>query len=172
MNNTVNKPEKKKRNGPRFNVVDAVIILLIIGSIVGVVLRFDLIEKLTLRNQTAEHEIVFSITNIQYASTSVDYMDAGVHAYNTETGKRIGRISAVDRDSIKLTAGTVLPDGTTEFAPESRVDVTGKISCRGAFGNGGFMLNGTDYIAPGMKLKVSFEKLDVTIDVIEILPVE
>lgn len=172
MNNNVNVTEKKKKQGPRFNVLDALIILLVIGCIVGIVLRFDLVDKLTMKNQTSPHEIVFSISNIQYASTSEEYMNIGIQAYNTETGKKIGRISSVDRESIKLTSGTVLPDGATEFLPESRVDVSGRISCQGAFGNGGFMLNGTDYIAPGMKLKISFEKLDVTIDVIEIVPIK
>ena len=65
-----NKNKAKKENTlPRFSVLDAVIIIVVIAAICGIYFRYNIMEMISARRNIKEYTIEFSIDNIN-SSTS------------------------------------------------------------------------------------------------------
>lgn len=170
---------KKDSKKAHFNVVDALIILLVISVAVGMFFRARIVEKLWSQTQSAEYAISFSIEDIRYSTPT--YINVGDKVYFADSGELIGEFikesdnanalsiapaSKYFTDSNGNVVEVFYPDG------ESRVDAKGRILCHGYYGkDGGFSVDGRHYLAPGQSIDVKTELVSVTINIMSIEPI-
>ena len=154
-----------RKNGPRFNVIDAVILVLVLAAIVGIAIRYNLIGEIGINRGMEDYELHFSVSDIRY--TSSDAFVEGDTVSLTTNGAHIGTMA--DLTSI-LPASAYAVDASGNVIqihyPEStRIDVTGRILCRGTASSAGILTESGVNIVPGTTLAISTEHLDVTITV-------
>ena len=164
MSNTVNKTEKKKNKGPRFNVIDALIILLIIGSIVGVFLRFDFVDKIIAKNTTSEHNVKFT-TTIEYTSDCIEIGRRANKVYfvnsdpNDKTDVEMGS-AVIKMENITTPTGEKIElDGDGRIPDSTKIKIEGTIVCQAVSTEKGdskeFYINGTKKITRGETITVA-----------------
>ena len=174
-NVNVAKKDKKKAH---FNVIDALIILLVLLIAVGMFFRARIVERLWADTQSSDYVISFSIDDIRY--TTPTYINVGDKVYFADSGEYLGEfISESDNvnalniapaskyftDSNGNVVEVFYPDG------ESRVDAKGRIQCKGYYSkDGGFSIDGRQYLAPGQSINVKTELVSVTINIMSIDP--
>ncbi len=170
------KKVKKANKKAHFNVIDALIILLVISVAVGVFFRARIAEKLWAQTQSSDYVVSFSIEDIKY--TTPTYINVGDEVYFADNGELLGEfISESDNvNALNITPaskyfydsnGNVVevfyPDG------ESRIDAKGRILCKGYYAqDGGFSVDGRHYLAPGQSISVRTELVSVTINIMSI----
>lgn len=174
------KQQRRVKQGPRFKVLDAVIILLIITSAVGIYFRYNLFDTLKNQRDMREYVVSFSVQDIRNSTTS--YLNIDDVVYYAENGEKLGDLIGYSTDSANALRPTpaskyVLdPKGNMVqiFYPESesmyaRVDVEGKMTCQGSFSEeSGFLVNGSRYLAPGQTIEVQTETVTLTMTVTDI----
>ena len=174
MSKKVKKDNKKKK--AHFNVMDALIILLVIAIGVGIFFRGRIVEKIWAQTSSASYAVSFSIEDIKY--TTPNYIDVGDKVYFADNGELLGEfMSESDNvNALNITPaskyfydsnGNVVevfyPDG------ESRVDAKGRILCEGYYNSdGGFSVDGRHYLAPGQSISIKTELVSVTINIMSI----
>lgn len=171
-----NKVKVKKKFG--FNAVDALIIVLILAAIVGLVLRYTVLNDIEDASSHNTYYITFKSAEIPQSScdaldrTSKD-ADGENWVYLQDGNTRVG----------ELTSGSVtyLPSETlAEDKDGNKVvvhypdlfDATGMIKCKGyvASETGAFRLNGKLDLAAGSLLEVQTKYGDFTIEITGIEP--
>ena len=173
--------EKRTKNAdqmklvPKFKILDAVIILLVIISVLGIYFRYNILDTLKNQKDIKEYTVSFSVENIRKSTTN--YMNIGDVLYYAEDGEKMGELLAYSEDSASPLRPTpsskyfVKKDGTTVqvFYPESesmdaRIDVAGRMLCQGLYSeDGGFCVNGSRYLAPGQAVEVRTELVTLTL---------
>ena len=166
------------KRAPKFKLLDAVVILLVLVAVIGVYFRFNLMENFLSRKNIQDFTISFTIENIRY--TTPNYLNVDDKIYNASSGELIGSIIQ-ESDDMSNMALRVTPasrfftrdDGTIVevFYPndESRVDASGRMACRGSYtSDGGFLLNGTDYMSAGHSIAVQTELVTFVLTVTDI----
>ncbi len=164
------------KNKAHFNVIDAIIILLVIAIAAGIFFRSYIIEKLWATSKSDNYVISFSIEDIRY--TTPTYMNVGDKVYFSDNGELLGTLLS-ESDNVNALNITPASKYFTDsngnivvvFYPdgESRVDVKGRIECVGYYGeDGGFSVDGRHYLAPGQSISVRTELVSVTINIMSI----
>ncbi|MCL2773166.1 MAG: DUF4330 domain-containing protein [Oscillospiraceae bacterium] len=163
--------EVKDRGGRKagFNIIDILIVLFIILAAVGIVMRYNLADKVNLNANGDKFEVEFLIENIQKASE--DYLTAGTPFYINTDSTQIGEIKEIldVRDAVQY-----VPDVDGNIIKSElpgRIDVTGMITCSGRTTKDGYMINGNSFAAPGKQYTVHTGKLTVTITIMSITKV-
>ena len=164
------------KNKAHFNVIDAIIILLVIAIGAGIFFRSYIVEKLWASSKTDDYVISFSIEDIRY--TTPTYMNVGDKVYFSDNGEFFGTLLSESENvnALNITPASKFftdPAGNVVevFYPdaESRVDVKGRIHCQGYYGeDGGFSIDGRHYLAPGQSILVNTELVSVTINIMSI----
>lgn len=145
----------------RVNILDFLILAAVILCIVGAFLRGgarQTDEKL--ETQTAV--ISFKINNVQ--SATVKYFTDGDAVYSETLGCDLGTIIG---DSITASPAV----GYVEYGGQilktesdlGRVDIRGSFECAGQMSESGFLVGGTQYIAPGMTTYACLPKINASI---------
>ncbi len=166
-----------KKNA-HFNVIDAVIIILIIAVLLSIYFRFNVIDSLWAKTQTKEYEVSFTIDDIRYTTPS--YIDIGDEVYFADSGEYFGKLisESENKNALSITPaseyftdsqGNVVevfyPDG------ETRVNARGRLVCEGYYTeDGGFSVGGKQYLASGQTLKLRTELVTVTVKITSIEP--
>jgi len=167
-----------KRN-VHFNVIDALIIILLIAVVLGIYFRFNVIERLTSEEKTETYTVSFSVDNIRYTTPS--YMNVGDKVYFGDTGDLFGTLISESENQSVLSitpASEIFVDSSGSikevfYEAESRVDAKGRIECRGIYTDeGGFCVDGTRYIAPGQTVEINTELVTLVVTVTSIDKVE
>ena len=168
--------EKEKRT-PRFGVLDAVIVLLVVCLIAGIYFRSNIIEWVANQRNIRDYTVTFAVDNIRY--TTPNYINVGDKVVLASSGEALGTIIA-ESDGMSNAALNVTParEFFTDngqvievFYPnnESRVDVKGRLQCRGTYSeDGGFFVNGSTYLAAGQTVTVHTELVTLELRVLEI----
>ena len=159
-----------------FNVIDAVVILLVIAIGLGIFFRARIVDKLWAESKMGDYVISFSIEDIRYSTPT--YMNVGDKVYFADDGDLFGTLVS---ESDNVNALNITPSSryfadnngniVEVFYPdaESRVDVKGSIQCVGYYGeDGGFSVDGRHYLAPGQSILVKTELVTVTINIMSI----
>lgn len=160
---------------PKFKILDAVIILLIITSVLGIYFRYNVMDTLKNQKDMKEYVISFSVQNIR--SSTTNYINVGDDIYFSEDGEKLGELmSHMDDSNDPLLSeiaseyfvnenGTIVPGYYPESdSMDARINVSGRISCMGSYSeDGGFLVNGTKYLAPGQTVQVQTELVTVTL---------
>lgn len=179
MKNKIKKEKtggEKVRRFPRFYVLDAVIILLIVAVILGIYFRYSIFDMFGNSRNQVDVEVSFSIKNIK--DTTSHYIDIGDSVYVKGEGTQMGVLLASD-DNSDMPLGNIAPASATfvkngevinvNYPSETRIDAEGRLLCKGIFAqDGAFMLNGDQYLSAGQVLTVCTEKVTVEITVLNI----
>ena len=168
------------KRAPRFKLLDAVVILLVLVAVVGVYFRYNMMESFLSRRNIQDYTISFTIRDIRY--TTPNYINVGDQVHDASSGELMGSIIQ-ESDDMSNMALRVTPasrfftrgDGTIAevFYPndESRVDANGRMACRGSYtSDGGFLLNGTTSMCAGQSVAVETELVSFVLTITEIEP--
>lgn len=170
---------EKVRRFPKFGILDAAIILLIISVIIGLAFRYNLFSTFTELKNLNKYAVEFSVKNIE--SGTQTFILSGDAVYFKDNGKTLGTIiESSDASSIALTISpstqSFIKDGsviTVQYPQNTRIDATGRIKAEGKFSEDGtFLLNGSDYLSPGQTFVVCTEKVTLEITIVSIEPIE
>ena len=161
----------KTKNAPKFGVLDAVIILLVIIAVVGVYFRYNIIDLISDNKKLEEYTVTFSVENIRY--TTPNYVNIGDRVYFSSDDELLGSLIAYSENmgALSITpASEYFTNSAGEvfevFYPnnESRINATGKLSCEGRYTQeGGLLINGSTYLSAGQTVQVYTEYVTVTI---------
>jgi hypothetical protein len=172
------KPTKTRRF-PKFGVLDAVIILLVIAIAVGIYFRYSFFDTLTSMQNMKECYVTFKTDKI---TTNVSReMNDGDTIYFKSDGSNFGNL-AIKSEEITMViqeqpaTSTVFKDGKTyadiqypQGMDDSLIYGIGNIKCNCSVSeDGSFLLNGTTYISPGQTYTVCTEKVTVNITITDI----
>ncbi len=171
---------EKAHRFPKFGILDAVIILLVISIVVGIYFRYSFFDTLTNMKNMKECYVTFKTGNVTVDTTRSLYKDDLI--YFKSDGSTLGTL-AVKSEEIS----TVIQEqpATKTFFKDGKAyaDVqypqgidgaliygTGVIRCSCLINEAGsYLVNGSTYIAIGQTYTVCTEKvtLDITITQIE-----
>lgn len=180
-NNNEKNVTEKVRRFPKFYVLDVVIVLLVVAIFLGIYFRYSIYDMFGNSKDQVDAEVSFSVKNIKNSST--DYVKIGDEVYFKDGGNTFGTIMASTENSTRPldaqpASETVYISGENKeenkfeiihYPVGTRVDANGRIKCKGFFSQeGSFMLNGSDYIAPGQTFTVCTEKLTLEITILDI----
>ena len=169
----------KTRKLPKFGVLDAVIILLVIAIAVGIYFRYSFFDTLTSMQNIKECYVTFKTDKI---TTNVSReMNDGDAIYFKSDGSNFGNL-AIKSEEITMViqeqpaTSTVFKDGKTyadiqypQGMDDSLIYGIGNIKCNCSVSeDGSFLLNGTTYISPGQTYTVCTEKVTVNITITDI----
>lgn len=172
------KPQKERRF-PKFGVLDAVIILLVIAIVAGIYFRYSFFDTLNSMKNMKECYVTFKTDKIT-TNVSREMYD-GDAIYFKSDGSSFGTL-AVKSEEITMViqeqpaTSTVFKDGKTyadvqypQGMDGSLIYGIGTIKCNCAVSeNGSYLLNGTTYIAPGQTYTVCTERVTVNIMITDI----
>ena len=170
---------EKVRRFPKFGILDAAIILLVISVIVGLAFRYNVFKSFTELKDLDEFAVSFSVKNIK--STTQYEIDIGNDVYFKDSGESFGKImKSSDASSealiISPSTQTFIENGSTitvAYPINTRIDATGRIRCEGKLsGDGTFLLNGSDYLSAGQTYVVCTETVTLEITVLGIELIE
>ena len=157
--------EPSNKNKIKFNIIDFIIILLVVACVVGIYVRYNLIDKIGVNAQLKNYEITFIAKDLRYTSLNAFEKDATVR--DRTTGDTIGVFKEIETTSptsvyVKKSDGNIVK---LYYPENTRIDIKGKIIVRGIMTDNGFLLEGKSYVATGTTLQISTEKLDIDITV-------
>lgn len=141
--------ERGARKKIRISIIDVLIVFTVVACIAGTFVHYRVYEK--------NHEVVVderSLVSVIYSSFEPDVVERVVEGDtvffdNGETLGTIVEITVEDADVYyKNTEGKWVLG-----ADETRKDVTVTVQTEGDFTSGGFMANGTRYVAAGMEIE-------------------
>ena len=167
--------ERKPKTHLRFNLLDAVLILLAVLCVVGVWQRHNLQKLFASDAETESFAVTFEIKQLR--STTVDLLEKDTAFYLVEQGEEIAL--GVLQERVSASAATVyLQDAAgntvTAVYPEDNyrylLDVNGILTCRGVMSDGTFLLNGRTYLAVNQVMAVYTEAADLEIRITGIVP--
>ena len=118
----------------RFNWVDGLVILVILGLIAGTFVKFYLLRPVEIQQETVEIEYTIRITGVrQY---SVDALQVGDTVYDDDSKTNLGTISAIQTETARKFVS--FPDGTTRPVDiQDRFDILLTVRADAVF-DGGF----------------------------------
>ncbi len=155
--------KETKTERVRFSILDFVIILLILISLIGLALRYDLIRKLFNRTALIEARVSFvaeAITPEEAAAFSVDTV------FYTENGLFGTLFSAESEPAVLLYEnGAGVP---VSYESSELRDVSGIFSVSAIFTDDGCLLGGNTYIAAGSRFTVRAAGAAVEITVTDV----
>ncbi len=161
--NTQNKQKKRLK----FNLIDLFIILAVIVVAVGVAMRFDLMDKIGIKSNSDTVIISFLIQDIKESSS--DALVIGdmfyVEANDAPFGELISKKPQYAEAFIENAEGRLVK--TTN---ENSYDVRGEFRATGRITDDGFMLGGTQSIAPGKRIYIESQNIMVIVLITSITP--
>lgn len=169
MQNTGSKVKRK------FNVIDAIIIILVLLGIVAIIFRSQIAGWIGAENNLSDYRLTFKISKIKKSSSDMlkasDELNRKV--YLNSPKMTLGMVN----DKLDITPAkeyVTNSQGKIEeiiYPADTYVDVTGTMKCSGNYRNGeGFYLDGSYLISPGETINVHTIYLDFVITVINIEP--
>ncbi len=179
MNNKINK-SKNEKVIPRFGVLDAVIIIIVIAAICGIYFRYNIIDMISAKRNIKEYTVEFSIDNINYSTTR--FIQENDEIRFASDNERFGTLIK-DSEGISDNVLSITPASETftanghvfpVFYPEdTRVDAIGIMRCEGTYSdNGIFLVNGSRSISSGEIIQVYTDEVTVSLCVLSITPAE
>ncbi len=168
------------KRASHFNVIDALVILLIVAVVLGIYFRFNLVEQFSNMGDKKEYVVSFSVDDIR--ATTPEFIKVGDNFY-LDDGELFGAIVSEEQGSTE--AVNIMPalkfftdsEGKVVSARypnnQTRIDVKGRLSCLGTYSEeSGFCLGGTKYFAPGQTVALHSELVSLNVTIVSIEAVE
>ncbi len=164
-------PKTEKKAPARMNSADLMILMLCIVCIVGMVLRFGVLEKI--ENEANADAAAVTVLIEGVSSTSKDLLALRDNVYIGDGSPITGSVSSI----LSVAPSPVYEYGddgsiTQMNSVNGKVDIRAVLSVNGRMSESGFLLEGTTYIAPNMTLSLKTEKLSVIATVIDVTVME
>lgn len=168
--------ENKARRFPKFYILDAAIIILILSAVLGIYFRYNVFDMLGNYKDQDSAQIVFSVKNIK--ETTKSFINIDDEVYFKDNGSKFGTIIQGEENSNEALVGIV--PATANFVDNgnlitvsdpsgTRIDANGRIKCQGLFSNdGSFKLNGTEYLSVGQTKVICTELVTIEITILKI----
>lgn len=160
----------RSRVKPRFNIIDFIIVVVILGCIVGVVLRYNIADRIGVNSEQSTVEITFQIKDVR--NSTADALVEGDNFYWEQNGALLGVLK--EKETYEAESYYAGDDGLpyAVYSTE-RSDISGVLTSSGTIGeDGSFMLSGNQFIAPGKELDVVSPHIEVTIVITDIQQVK
>ena len=173
--NEAQTPKKSKKLKP--NIIDLLLVIVVIGAIAGIALRAGIVDKVVNNVNVEPARISFAVYDIN--NDSYDYFIVGDSFYS-DTHGYIGSLESkpIDRAAEGFITGydgllikTESPSDPENPQKNDRIDVFGELIGSGVFSEEGFLLGGTNYIAPGSQVKLESKNITVSATITDIEPV-
>ena len=133
----------------RFNIIDLLIVVIVLGCIAGVVVRYNIIDRIVLDTKRDEVKISFMVSGVtpQIAGAIVD----GEEFYVVGSSYTIGVLNehSITNALIVEANDNGLP---VESFDDTLRDIRGSFTSHGVLREDGFFLGGTMFLAPGKTL--------------------
>lgn len=175
-----NSGNNKEKTLPRFGVLDAVIILLVIAAVCGIYFRYNIMDMIEARRNIKEYTVEFSIDNINASTTRFIHENDEVRfaSSNERLGVFIKDPNGMSDSVLSITPASEIFNRNGNivevFYPEdTRVDAIGRIKCNGTYSdNGIFLVNGSVSLSSGEVIEVHTDEVTVSIKILGIAVVE
>jgi len=164
---------KEKKPGIRFNVMDLAIILFVAAALVGIAIRYNVADTITVNANNEIFDIEFeSGWNMQEASQK--YFEPGVSFYINIDSVKVGEIKEIIDIRNPAIQYIETSDGKiVESEVPGRIDVKGVMRSTGRITKeGNFMINGNLYVAPNKELLVHTGYIEVWIRITKVTKVD
>ena len=135
----------------KFNVIDFIIIVLVLGAIIAMVVRYNLVEKLVTDDVRDEVEISFLATGIspEIASGITD----GSEYFTESNGMSVGELLSHTVTDSKIVISNEYGQPVVS-SDKTKKDVSGVLKSGGVMTEDGFMLDGVTFVCAGKNLKI------------------
>lgn len=167
----------------RFNILDAVIVLLVVLCIVGICFRYSIMESLGLGQKMSEYTVKFTVSqldsnmpeflgkgNVLYFANSVKAGTlCGVSEFSNMSSISAGSDALVIKPSV-----VYVDDGNGSVVaatyPDTKfIDAEGAFHCNGAYGDDGrFSIEGSDFISIGQQITLYTDTVALNITITDI----
>lgn len=158
--------EAKKRRF-RFNILDVVILIILVACVLGIAVRYNVVDKINTKSTLQQAEIEFLIKDIK--PTSAQAIKEGSAFYWTENGITLGKVKT---GGITITPAekfvTNIDGKWLKTTNEERNDVRVLLQAEGLMTDSGFMLSGTQYLAPGKEMLIGSSEISVNVTITDI----
>ena len=183
MKKTVNKENRTGEKARfRLNAIDVLVIVLVVVCIAGVILRHTVLENMNFGGEEKDYYITFTVSSISYSQLQLidlakdEAETNGNWVYLSDGYTKLGNLTALgeqNKESFVYKNGNGKTVSVVYSDNEADEDVpwslTGKILCKGNYSeNGGFLLNGNQFISPNTELEVCMKYCDFTLKIIDI----
>lgn len=167
--NESTKVKTKKERKFKPNIIDFLVVVIIIGAIVGIVLRSGVVEDVV---GTSLEKVRVSFRVADVADTTASCFKTGDMFYSTTHDCEFGTLENVAVNPAELYVvdqeGKLIKRG----AIDNHVDLRGTLVCEGTFNKDGFfLLAGSNYIAPNSEVYVKSANVTARLTVTDIEPV-
>ncbi len=152
-----------------FSIVDFVIVLIAVSLIVGVVIRYDVVDNLFSKTSLVEAKVTFTAEAI--TENEADAFTENKRFY-TEGGDLFGTLSTVSEPAKALMYIENSEGVLISYEHDSLLDVAGSFTCKVMPSENGYLLGGNRYIAAGSVFTVKSNGVSVKITVISITEIE
>lgn len=159
----------EKRNRKRFNVIDLLIVLLVLGAIAALIIRSNIYESLVFDNQRDKVEISFVASGI--SPEIANAVSDGEEYYIDKTDLSIGRLKSHQISDAKIIYSNDLGNPVVG-SDKTKRDIYGVLDAGGVMSDEGFMLDGLNFICAGKSLTISSLNGQFSVVITEIRPLE
>jgi hypothetical protein len=158
--------QETQKSRVRFSVIDFIILLLVIACIVGIVMRYDLAEKLFSDTARVEARVTFIAEAVSPDEANAFRPNTDFHVRDTFFG------TLLSAESTPAVIYYENPNGVlSSYEDASRFDLRGSLTVRAVFGENGCLLNGNTFIAAGSVFTLRANSVSVDITVLSVEPV-
>ncbi len=157
--------EEKSTKRRRWNVIDYMLMLLLAALALSLVLRYNLIGRLTSRLHRENAEITFVIEGVR--DSFYDAMTVGDTIYLVEKSRVLGELQKKEISAVveyyEKTDGSYVA-----ISDDQRCNITGTMTVSGRMTENGFLLGGEEYLAAGSVLSVRTAQLEAVMTVLSV----
>ena len=153
--------KNKSASKTRFNVIDLLIVVIVIGCIAGIVYRYNLVDRIIVDSKRDEVSVKFITTAV--SKDIEDKLSDGDVFYIESSGELFGTLSGHASTDNSYVASDDNGMPVISYNKELR-DIEGTITCKGVMREEGFFVDGTQFVAPGSELIL--ESINVRVSVI------
>ncbi len=154
-----------RRTKKRLNAVDFVIIILVIGCIAGVIARYNIVDRIVVNKYRDEVKISFKVSGI--SADIADNIKNGDTFYIDASSQELGDVISSEVSDARV----LVPDENSSFSvtqDTSKKDVICTLKGFGIMGEDGFMLGGTEFLAPGDEVVIRSRQVQLSVIITEI----
>lgn len=157
---------KKNENSKlRFNIIDLLIVIIVIGCIAGVIMRYDIVDKLVVNSKRDEVKVSFMITGISPQIS--EQIKDGDEFYVVGSSNSVGILQEHTLGNAEKVEANENGEPVRSYDDTLR-DVRGSFVSLGVLNEKGFFLGGTLFIAPGKTLTIESRNVRISVIITEI----
>lgn len=149
----------------RFNIIDFVILVIILGCIAGLVIRYNIVDSIVGMTESEVKTVSFIAKDL-YPEVAASVKEGSVF-YCEANGISLGSLSHLKNQPGEYIYIDSAGSAASVDAPVKR-DISGSFELEGFVSENGFMINGTQYVAPGKEMLIQSEDVQISVIITEI----